>query len=334
MEADRSEMTDLVDAHPDIVKELAELHDAWAKRCGVIPWDELNETQERIIMKRTLLVTAALLVAATASADLAGDILKDAGVKGGLIVHVGCDDGALTAALRPNDSYIVQGLHTDAGAVAVVRKAVKAKGLYGVVSADTFDGKSLPYGNNLVNLIVIDGKCGIGADEFERVLAPRGAVVFLGKPASRLRKALARSLTVVGGAGEGRVVYRKPVPSNIDEWTHYLHGPDGNPTANDEVVGPPRRLQWLGSPRWARHHDHMASVTSMVSAQGRVFYIFDEGPTASIQMPSQWRLIARDAFNGTILWKRKIDQWNTRQYPLKSGPAHLLRRLVAVGDKV
>ena len=47
MEADRSEMTDLVDAHPDIVKELAELHDAWAKRCGVIPWDELNEMRKR-----------------------------------------------------------------------------------------------------------------------------------------------------------------------------------------------------------------------------------------------------------------------------------------------
>jgi len=75
-------------------------------------------------------------------------------------------------------------------------------------------------------------------------------------------------------------------------------------------------------------------MTSLVSAQGRLFYIFDEGPTASVQLPPQWRLIARDAFNGVILWKRNIGQWNTHQYPLKSGPAHLLRRLVAVGDRV
>ncbi len=75
-------------------------------------------------------------------------------------------------------------------------------------------------------------------------------------------------------------------------------------------------------------------MTSLVSAQGRLFYIFDEGPTASIQLPARWRLIARDAFNGTLLWKRNIDQWNTHQYPLKSGPAHLLRRLVAVGNRV
>lgn len=31
----------------------------------------------------------------------------------------------------------------------------------------------------------------------------------------------------------------KPWSKNIDEWTHYLHGPDGNPVAQDRVVGPP-----------------------------------------------------------------------------------------------
>lgn len=72
----------------------------------------------------------------------------------------------------------------------------------------------------------------------------------------------------------------------------------------------------------------------MVSAGGRLFYILDEGPKTSIQLPSEWRLIGRDAFNGVILWNRDIDQWNTHQYPLKSGPAHLLRRLVAVGERV
>jgi len=75
-------------------------------------------------------------------------------------------------------------------------------------------------------------------------------------------------------------------------------------------------------------------MTSLVSAGGKLFYIFDEGLTASIQLPSKWRLVARDAFNGVILWKRNIDQWNTAQYPLKSGPAHLLRRLVAIGNRV
>ncbi|MBN1588301.1 MAG: PQQ-binding-like beta-propeller repeat protein, partial [Pirellulales bacterium] len=41
-----------------------------------------------------------------------------------------------------------------------------------------------------------------------------------------------------------------------------------------------------------------------------------------------------DAFNGTILWKRPIQRWHPHLWPLKSGPAQLSRRLVAVGDRV
>ena len=93
-------------------------------------------------------------------------------------------------------------------------------------------------------------------------------------------------------------------------------------------------MQWVGGPNWSRHHDHMASLSAMVSAGGRVFYIMDEGPRESILLPSQWSLIARDAFNGTLLWKRPIAEWNTQLWPLKSGPNQLPRRLVAVGDRV
>lgn len=65
-----------------------------------------------------------------------------------------------------------------------------------------------------------------------------------------------------------------------------------------------------------------------------MFYIFDEGSTASIMLPAKPVLVARDAFNGTILWKRPIDKWFPHLWPFKSGPAQLQRRLVAVGDCV
>ena len=45
----------------------------------------------------------AVLSAATVSASPAQEILRAAGVKGGLVVHVGCGDGALTMALRAGD---------------------------------------------------------------------------------------------------------------------------------------------------------------------------------------------------------------------------------------
>jgi len=101
----------------------------------------------------------------------------------------------------------------------------------------------------------------------------------------------------------------KQRPKEMDEWTHYMHDSTGNAVSNDTLVGPPANLQWVGSPRWTRHHEHMSSINALVSANGRLFYVMDEGSRASIQLPPKWHLIARDAFNGTILWKRSIPLW-------------------------
>ncbi|UCG46462.1 MAG: PQQ-binding-like beta-propeller repeat protein, partial [Phycisphaerales bacterium] len=264
-----------------------------------------------------ILTLASLLLSPlipSAVGEDAAELLELGQVKGGLVVHLGCSEGVRTAGLRIDERYIAHGLDTNARQVAVARARLVEQGLYGPVSVDRWDGRHLPYADNLVNLIVAEEPENVTRDELLRVIAPNG--VALVRQDGRWKKIV------------------KPWPEKMDQWTHYLHGADGNPVADDDIVGPPERLQWVGGPQWARHHDHMASMTSLVSAAGRLFYIFDEGPTASIQLPPQWSLIARDAFNGVILWKRRIGQWNTHQYPLKSGPAHLLRRLVAVGDRV
>jgi len=250
-------------------------------------------------------------------ADLARRILAETGVKGGLIVHVGCGDGKLTAALRVNESYQVHGLDADVTNVEQARTHIRSLGAYGEVSVDRFDGKRLPYIDNLVNLIVIrDAGHGIRDEEVKRVLAPDGVAIFL-QPSDFSLQTL-----------------RKPRPEEIDEWTHFLHGPDNNAVAHDDVVGPPRRMQWVGGPRYSRHHDRMSSVSAVVSSGGRVFYIMDEAPDVSILTAPKWNLIARDAFNGTILWRRSIGTWFNHMHGLKSGPADLPRRLVSVGDRV
>ncbi len=249
-----------------------------------------------------------------ATAQRAEEILRMAGVKGGFIVHLGCGDATLTARLHRGGAFATHGLDTNGEAIEAARKRLIREGVYGPLSLDRWDGRRLPYADGSVNLIVARDPGGVSEAEMLRALAPNGVALVLRE--GNWRKTV------------------KPWPEGMDEWTHYLHAADGNPVAADTLLGPPKRLRWLGSPRWSRHHDHMASMTSMVSAGGRLFYILDEGPTASIQLPSDWQLVARDAFNGVILWRRGIERWNTRQYPLKSGPAHLLRRLVAVGDRV
>jgi len=241
-------------------------------------------------------------------------ILDTAGVRGGVVVHLGCGDATLTEQLAAGKQYLVQGLDSDAGKVAAARKRLLAAGRYGPVIVDRWDGRRLPYVDNFVNLIVAEDKGEAPTAEIMRALAPNGV------------------LLVKQGAKWKRTV--KARPAEMDDWTHYFHGPDGNPTGTDTLVAPPTRLQWLGGPGWSRHHDHMASMSALVSASGRLFYILDEGSRASIQLPSHWYLIARDAFNGTVLWKREIPRWASKDFGLKSGPAHLLRRLVAIGDRV
>lgn len=51
----------------------------------------------------------AVAASAPSAESQAADILEAAGVKGGLVVHVGCGDGRLTGALRASDSFMVEG---------------------------------------------------------------------------------------------------------------------------------------------------------------------------------------------------------------------------------
>jgi len=253
------------------------------------------------------------------------DIVKASGVKGGLVVHVGCgqDDGKLTAELCVNDRYLVHGLDTDPKNVEKARKHIRSLpgSIYGRVSVDSFDGRGLPYIDNLVNLVVIsDGKSGVPADEVMRVLVPDGV-------------AYVRQ----GGGGWKKTI--KPRPGNIDEWTHFLHGADGNAVANDTVVGPPRHIQWLEKPLWSRHHDLVPVVSALVSTKGRMFYIVNEAPAGiGGGTPGKWFLVARDAFNGVVLWKRPMT-WGWKEWSLIwkarfNQPNNVPKRLTAVGDRV
>jgi len=256
----------------------------------------------------------------TASAENAPDaekIIRDSGVTGGLVVHLSCGDGGLTAALRIGDAFLVHGLDTNPADVANAREYLQALGAYGPVSVDTFDGRHLPYVDNLVNLVVAEDLGEVPMVEVMRVLAP-GGVAFFPNRKSKV----------------GNRKWVKPWPEGIDQWSHFLYDASGNPVATDRRVGPPRHTQWEDGPRASRSHENMSSVSAVVSAGGRVFSIMDEGPLVSIYLPSQWSLTARDAFNGVTLWSKPIAVWHSRLFPLKSGPFQLPRRMVAADDRL
>jgi len=264
------------------------------------------------------------------AADQAARILQASGVKGGLIVHLGCGDGRLTAALRANQSYLVHGLDTEPKNVDRARADLQSRHVYGNVSVDRFDGRNLPFVDQCVNLLVAEDLGQVAVNEVMRVLSP-GGVALIGGTGDQGSGVGSDGLTI-GKRTWRRLV--KPWPEDIDQWTHYLHGPDNNAVAHDLLVSSPFHVQWVGGPKWARHHNHLSSTSAMVSSAGRLFAIVDEGPAASLALQPKWVLVARDAFSGVVLWKKPVGPWEGVMRPFRSGPTELARRLVAVDDRV
>lgn len=248
---------------------------------------------------------AVVLSVSSLSAGIDKATIAGSGVTGGLLVHLGCGDGRVTATLHVADSFLVNGIDTDPANVAKARRHIQSLGLYGKISVDAFDGEHLPYADNVVNLIVGERRGKVSETEIQRVLAPLGVAVIGGKTS------------------------REPWPKNIDEWTHFLHGPDNNAVCADSVVGPPRHMQWLADPLWIRHHGMLASVQAPVSAGGRLFYIMDKVWMGATANAPDWCLVARDAFNGKWLWEKRIPTWTDFRRGFRSGPAQVQRVLVA-----
>ncbi|HUT94549.1 MAG TPA: PQQ-binding-like beta-propeller repeat protein [Thermoguttaceae bacterium] len=268
-------------------------------------------------MKRSTFIAIGLLATclSVAKAQDARQILDASGVKGGLVVAIGCDSPTLLAELRAGNSYLVHGLDRDPGKVADARTYLAEKGLYGFITAARWEGARLPYVDNVVNLIVVTGDTGhIPQDELTRVLAPLGVIADARK--------------------ERTEITRKPWPAELDEWTHYLYDASNHAVSNDTVVAPPQGLRWTCGPEYARSHEHFASMSAMVTAGGRIFTIIDDGPISSVYLPPQWKLVARDAFSGVLLWQRPITNWESHLRGFRSGPPEIGRRMVAGDDRL
>ncbi len=262
-------------------------------------------------------VCAALLCCLTLAGPLRAEeraetIVAQSGFTGGVAVHVHGADASLLRSIHQQCPHMLGKLlvaqEDDARAA---RETLVADGVHGDITVGLWQSGTLPFIDSFVNLLIVEQANAVSREEALRVLAPEGT-------------ALLRSEVLV-----------KPRPESIDDWPQQLHDASGNAVSKDKVLKPPlAHMQWVGGPRWSRHHDKMSSVSACVSGDGKVFYIFDEGNTYSPYLPCHWKLIARDAFNGVVLWKKPIDEWIGNLYGLKSGPSTLPRRVVVAGKRV
>jgi len=273
---------------------------------------------------------------ATQALDARIDMLMaETGVRGGMVVSVGCNDGDEAVGFGRVGTFTYQGLSSSQLVVDQMRETIRRSKLYGEVSVVQHDRATLPYVDGSVNLLIVEKTAGklaqVPREEMMRELAPGGKLM--------LRN------------GDTPVAVTKPRPDDIDEWTHFLHDASNDGTARDRQVGPPRRLQWLAPPLWLRSHETPSGIQAAVTGGGRIFYIFDQGLVGITdeRIPDRWALIGRDAFNGRKLWERKLRGWGWRQWDYEkyagkdwtklraartNVPNDNQRRLVVEGDRV
>jgi hypothetical protein len=164
--------------------------------------------------------------------------------------------------------------------VVVARRAAEAAGLLNRrVYVEPGSDARLQLADNLADLVVLagDARGRVPQAEVLRVLRPGG-------------KGLLGTETIT-----------KPLPPDVDQWTHPYHGPDNNPQSTDQLARAPYLTQFLAEP----YYGPMPEVT--VISGGRMFKAFGSRAFLRPQWPVLNTLMAFNAFNGTLLWQRPLD---------------------------
>jgi len=202
----------------------------------------------------------------------------------GLCLVVGAEDATQLADLTNQGWVLVQGLTINADVATRIRSDLVKDGVNGLVTIQQAASyAALPYNANMVNLLVADlDALGVQAPaerEILRVLAP-------GRGAAWLRK---------GGQWRATI---KHLPAEMDDWTHFNHGPDNNPVSKDTLVGPMVGVQWTVNVEGGKNNN-----VGILLGGGK-FFSNRTCDWDSYDMQRGEYLEARDAFNGMLLWRR------------------------------
>jgi outer membrane protein assembly factor BamB len=227
----------------------------------------------------------------------------------GICLDLGCGDGLLDVEIAQKTKLTVFALAKDDQDCAAARLNIDKAGLYGSRATVVQSAlKVLPLPTGYGNLIVTgDYQETLDLRELFRVLNPNGiAIVGGGKTDASKLKAALESATIKEFkiSGNHAIIHGK-LSQEVDNWTHYGHGPDNNRTSRETAVRPPFRTQWLGGST----ADDQFWFCNLAVADGRAIY-------------HTWgsnHYYAWDSYNGVLLWERQKPTNADSRYALIDG---------------
>jgi outer membrane protein assembly factor BamB len=207
-------------------------------------------------------------------------LLAGAGDRG-LCVVLDDAPGELAMGVARHGEWRVYTQSADATDVLARRKAADAAGLLGTrLFVQQGPASHLNLADNLADVVIVHGAAAAqtNRDDLLRVLRPEGLLI----------------------TPDGRAT--KTVPENVDDWSHPYHGPDNNPQSRDRAARAPYLTHFTAEP-W---YSPMPLVT--VASGGRLFKAFGHISVKEREWPWLNTLIAQNAYNGTLLWKRPLSE--------------------------
>ncbi len=248
------------------------------------------------------------------SAAVVEQVINDSGIDRGICAVLGFDDEAALKLVHSGD-FLIHVRDPNAETIARLRE-VAAKAKLGIDRVVVEQGSldKLPYADNTVDLLlatkITDSDLAkLSAEEVLRVLRPLGVAV-VGKASTEgLSNEFVDKLAVWASAPgieklpastKTLVILRKPAREGVDEWTHWEHGPDNNPVSSDDVIKAPYMTQFMAEPFYIG----MPSITT--AAGGRTFVATGHIAHHRREWDMVNQLIARNGYNGTVLWQRKL----------------------------
>ena len=244
-----------------------------------------------MICSRTPFVRmAALLVLCLCRAANADDVqaraarcLEQIGVSRGICVVLAPDAAEIARALARQTELTIYVQSPDSRQVSVARDFLDRASLLGTrVYVEQGDWLHLHLADNLADAVVVSG-------ELAETMRPH-------------REELLRVIRPLGELVMGDELTTKPVPHGADDWTHPYHGPDNNPQSTDQLARAPYITQFLAGP----YYVPFPEVT--VTAQGRIFKAFGHVGYKQRDWPWLNTLVALNGYNGTMLWKRSLEE--------------------------